>query len=130
VPGNLLRPGKYVLIIEALWNPCAASPDSDYQSYCVKVLSKAKVKMSLTDRDENFFLQIMASRAFLKRDTSQIKPYQNQAHKGAQRIIESKSYESFYGSVVVLNDSPTLIEETFEFDRLENFEIVETKQLK
>ena len=56
VPRDLLRPGKYVLIVEALWHSCASAPDSDYQSFCVKVLSKAKVKMSLTDKDETFFL--------------------------------------------------------------------------
>ena len=32
--------------------------------------------------------------------------------------------------MVVVNDSQTLIEETYEFDRLENFEIVQTDQLK
>ena len=30
-----LKAGKYVLIVEALWNKCASDPKSDYQAFCV-----------------------------------------------------------------------------------------------
>lgn len=30
-----LTAGKYVLIVEALWNKCASNPKSDYQAFCV-----------------------------------------------------------------------------------------------
>lgn len=40
-------------------------------------------------------------------------------------MVESKALESFYGSVTIFNESSTEIEETFNFDRLDNFKIVD-----
>lgn len=68
----------------------------------------------------------MASRALLNKDTSQVIPYK--ANKGAYKVVESKAYESFYGSVVIFNESSTVIEETFHFDRLDNFRIVDLER--
>lgn len=50
-------------------------------------------------------------------------PYQSR--KGAYKIVESVCYESLYGQVVVFNDSNQAIDETFSFDKLDGFLLVD-----
>ena len=49
-------------------------------------------------------------------------PYQSR--QGAMKIVESICYESLYGQVVIYNASNQLIDETFTFDKLEGFKLV------
>ena len=40
------------------------------------------------------------------------------------KIVESVCYESLYGQVVIYNASNQLIDETFTFDKLDGFQLV------
>jgi len=59
-----LLPGNYIICIEALWNTCAKDPYSDYQAFCIKLLSEIEIKLNETKIDPIRYLKnAMASRA-------------------------------------------------------------------
>lgn len=64
---ELLTPGRYFLNIEALWNDCAKNPNSDYQAFCVQLLSKRHIQLTesqMNSEEQKTFLKLsMASRS-------------------------------------------------------------------
>jgi hypothetical protein len=63
VEAEKLRAGKYVLNVEALWNKCALKKGSNYQAFCVQVLTKVKVNLTDSVQDSNFIYRALISRS-------------------------------------------------------------------
>ena len=105
-------PGKYLLLIEALWNQCAKDKNSEYQAFCVKLQSKLPVKEfkeANVGNGTEILRQVMINRSILAKDRCQVLPYNSR--KGAYKVVDSKADETFYGTVTIVNDSSQDINE-------------------
>ena len=104
-------------------------PNSDYQAFCVQVLCKKEVKIKETSiaNQTQFMEQVYASRAWQKKAQAQVMPYNSR--KGAVKIMESANYDSFYGQLVIFNDSNQVITEDiiFELNNMKMYNIDNTK---
>lgn len=122
-----LQQGRYVLVVEALWNEFASDPNSDYRQFCVKLQSSVAVKKlaevsTLADSDKfNLLKEIMLSRLIQIQSRCQVLPYSSR--KGAYKILSSSAAETFYGCIAVVNHSAQDIYENFVFTLLDGFKI-------
>jgi len=121
VEAEKLRAGKYVLKVEALWNKCALQKNSNYQAFCVQVLTKMKINLTDSAQDNNFLYRAMISRAIQNKATAQVQNYTSK--KGACKVIDTSATGSFYGCVAFINESSELLEEDIEFTKLDGFKI-------
>ena len=100
VPESMLKPGKHILKIEALWGKAA----KQYQSFCLKLQAKQEIKISDEKINDStkFVIDAVASRALQGRPTVKKETYKNLGT--AAKYSESNDKELFYSWIAVFNN--------------------------
>mmetsp|Transcript_21825 Transcript_21825/g.33783 ORF Transcript_21825/g.33783 Transcript_21825/m.33783 type:complete len:192 (-) Transcript_21825:1155-1730(-) len=118
-----LEPGRYVVMIQAIWNKCARN--AQFQQFCLQIVSKEKVKIEDSDITEgdckSFMESSFLSKALQDKNKGQVLLYDQRP--GAFKLVQSKAEESFYGIVAVVNESNKEISEEIIFTKLDSFSL-------
>ena len=125
-----LKPGKYVFMIDPVWND-TTSNDPNYTDVLVDVYAPESVRLGQVSDEQG--MQYLAKA--LKHAAQTVSPADSQQHylednedygENVVRISDVESIDCWYGYIYTKNDSPYRLKETLR-PQLEGLEVVYPK---